>query len=144
MPHIDFSAINESQGFEPLPAGQYRVVVTDVEERETKAGDEMWNLSLTVLEGDHRDRMIFDRLVFTQRAYPRVKLVCARLNVDVSKALDLVPSMLLDRTALVTVEIHEYQDSSGETKRTNRVTYGGWERDPGPQEEATDPESLPF
>jgi hypothetical protein len=143
MPRIDFTNIDEAQGFEPLPAGQYRVVISDVEEKATKSGDEMWNLSLTVLDGEHRDRLLYDRIVFSDRARPRVKLVCSRLGLDVSKAVDLAPAMLLDRTALVTVEVHEYQDAKGDTKSGNRVTYNGWERDPGPQKQE-DPAELPF
>lgn len=49
--------------FDPIPAGWYPVVITDSEMKPTKAGTgEYLQLELTVLEGDHSGRKLWDRL----------------------------------------------------------------------------------
>jgi hypothetical protein len=49
--------------FEPLPAGKYLAAITASEMKSTKAGDGSYlELEFTVLEGDCKDRKVWDRL----------------------------------------------------------------------------------
>ena len=86
----------------------------------------------------------------------RVKLICSRLGLDVSGELDLAPSSIKGRTCNVTVEVEEYKDSEGKTKKRNVVPFAGYEKadesaaDPyaengeGSGSEDSGEESLPF
>jgi len=131
MPHIDFSAIEEAGSYAPVPEGRYRARIIDVEESTTRSGDELWKLTFTIAEGEHEGRQVFDNLAFSPKAYPRVKLLCGRLGLDVSASVDLTPAMLMGRTCLLAVEISEYDGADGRPKTTNRVPFAGYDYDPG-------------
>ena len=127
MPHVDFPNIPDGEEFEPIPAGDYLCKCTDVEVGESRNDNEMWTLTWTVEEGEYRDRRIFDRLVFTEKAMPRIKLVCNRLGIDTSGPMNLSSWMLEGRLAEVTVFIESYQRDDGEERKRNTVPYRGYE-----------------
>ncbi len=150
MPDIDFTQIDDVQDFTPLPDGEYQCKLVEVEQTETLHGDEMWKLRFEVLDGEHAGRLIFDNLVFSATAQPRVKLICASLGLDVSGTLSLTTSMLKDRTCRVRVTTEDYVAADGSTKTCNNVPYAGYEpcteRSVG-GEEASAPvskEDIPF
>jgi hypothetical protein len=126
MPRVDFPSISDTADFSPLPDGDYVCQLTDVEIDHTKAGDEMWKLRWAVQDGEFAGRLLFDNLVFSQKALSRVKLVCGVLGIDTSGQLDLQPDMLLDKRALVSTYQEEYVDGQGRTKITNRIPFEGY------------------
>jgi hypothetical protein len=150
MPRIDFSKIDDIQDFSPLPAGQYLCRLVEVKLASTISGDEMWKIRFTVESGEYSGRCIFDNLVFSPAAMKRVKLICSRLGLDTSRELVLEPSSIIGRTAYVSVEIEEYEDQEGNTKKRNVVPFAGYDRvdghtattrESGKDDEA---EKLPF
>jgi hypothetical protein len=130
MPKIDFTTIDDAQDFSPIPEGKYLCRLAEVEEAHTRDGDDRWKLRFEVLEGPYQGRKIFDDLFFSAKALKRVKFVCSRLGLDVSAQgeFDLQPDHILDRVAYVTVEIEEYEDDHGVTKKRNKVPFAGYER----------------
>jgi hypothetical protein len=116
MPKIDFNKIDDVVDFSPLPPGKYMCKLADIEEASTQGGDEMWNLKFQVIDGEHTGRYVFDRLVFSQAALKRVKLVCSRLGINVDGELDLTPQMLAGRTCLLSIQNEEYEDNEGNKK----------------------------
>lgn len=128
MPKIDFDKVDDVQDFSPLPEGKYFCRLAEVEEAVTQYGDEMWKLRFAVASGPYQGRYIFDNLVFSEAALKRVKLICSRLGIDISGELDLVPSMIKGRTCNVAVDVEEYEDSEGKTKKRNVVPFAGYER----------------
>jgi len=55
--------VEPSSGFEPLPAGEYRVCIVESEIKPTKAGTgQLINLTLQVLDGQFQNRKIFERI----------------------------------------------------------------------------------
>lgn len=55
--------VEPSQGFDVLPAGEYRVCVVGSEMKPTKKGDgQLLNLQLQVLDGQYQNRRIFERI----------------------------------------------------------------------------------
>lgn len=128
MPRIDFDTVDDVQDFSPLPDGKYLCRVTEVEEAATQYGDEMWKVRFVVDAGPHRGRYIFDNMVFSEAALKRVKLICSRLGLNVSGALDLTSASIKGRSCYVTVETEEYEDQEGNTKRRNVVPFAGYER----------------
>lgn len=53
-----------STSYEPVPAGDYEVVVEAVEVKPTKKGDPMLTLTLKVVEGDAKNRKFWHRMAF--------------------------------------------------------------------------------
>lgn len=126
MPKIDFSHIDGVGDFAPLPEGEYVCRLSDIEIDVTRGGDPMWKLRWIVESGEHAGRLLFDNLVFSPKALPRVKLICASCGLDVSGVVDLEPPMLLEKRAQVAVFVEEYIDDHGVGKARNRIPYGGY------------------
>lgn len=61
---LDFNAQEvkslESTGFEPVPAGDYNVVVDRAEMVDTKAGGKGIKLTYQIIDGDYANRLVFD------------------------------------------------------------------------------------
>lgn len=65
MPEInhDSGQWEENTGFEPIPAGEYKAVITASEMKPTKKGDgEYLELTLQIIEGKYENRNQWDRL----------------------------------------------------------------------------------
>lgn len=55
--------VEPSAGFEPLPAGEYRVCIVGSEMKATKSNTgQLINLELQVLDGPYQNRKIFERI----------------------------------------------------------------------------------
>lgn len=126
MPRIDFDNVDGIGSYSPVPDGQYLCRLTDIEPDSTRSGDEMWKLRWTVESGEHAGRLLLDNLVFSAKAMPRVKLVCESCGLVTSGSVDLEPSMLLDKRALVSVYVEEYVDDHNNDKARNRIPYDGY------------------
>jgi len=59
---FDATQIQPNQPFEVLPAGDYTCIITESEMADTSKGGQMLKLTLQVIEGEHTNRMLFDRL----------------------------------------------------------------------------------
>jgi len=65
MALIDFDAstVEPQSDFAPLPTGEYTVIITQSEMKDTKTGSGKYlQLTYQVVDGDHKNRLIFDRL----------------------------------------------------------------------------------
>jgi len=131
MPRIDFKNVSEIADFAPIPDGEYLCRLVDVEPDLTKSGDEMWRLRWEVDGGEHHGRLLFDNLIFNDKAMPRVKLVCSCCGLDVTGAMDLLPDMLLNRRSLISTYQEEYEDNKGQAKVTNKIPFDGYGVVPG-------------
>jgi len=55
--------VEPNQAYEPLPAGWYKAVITESEEKPTKAQTGSYlQLTLEVIDGEHKGRKVFERL----------------------------------------------------------------------------------
>lgn len=60
---FDAAQIEPTGSYDPIPAGWYRVVFTDAEEKPTKAQTGSYlQLSVEVIEGEHQGRKLVERL----------------------------------------------------------------------------------
>ena len=139
MPRINFSTVDAVADFAPLPDGEYTCKLADIETETTRAGDPMWKLRWAVEGGEYAGRILFDNMVFSPKAMPRAKLICASCGLDVSGEVDLDPSVLMGRRARVTVYVEDFRDDAGVAKVRNRIPFGGYAA-----VGSTDDESCPF
>jgi len=126
---INFDEIEQVQDFTPIPAGKYRCRLTGIEEAATNHGDEMWRLTFVVIDGPHAGRRLFDNLPFSENGMKRVKLVLGRLGVNTTGEMDVQPSLILNKIAILTAEIEEYTDAENNSKRRNKIPFAGYEKD---------------
>ncbi len=55
--------VEPAKTYDLLPPGKYKVVISESEEKQTKKGDGSYlRLTLTVVEGEHEGRKLFDNL----------------------------------------------------------------------------------
>lgn len=146
MPKINFDEIEDVQDYTPIPEGRYLCRLAEIEEAKTQNNDEMWNVRFEVVEGTHKGRVVFDRMVFSDAAMKRVKLICSRLGINVSGPVNLTPEMLKGKTCLLTVEIEEYLDEHQKAKKRNVVPFAGYEKadKAAPAQTNGDSEEEPF
>lgn len=129
MPEIDFSTVDEAGDFSPLPEGKYLSLLESVDDTQrTQYDDEMWRMKFKVVEGEYKNRYIFDNMVFSEKAMSRVKLICSRMGLDVSGAVELTSDLLIGRTVIIEVTVEEYTDEQEVTKKRNTVLFAGYER----------------
>lgn len=61
---FDANQVEPNAGFDPVPAGKYACVIAASEMKPTKYGDgEYLQLELEIIEGEHRGRKLWDRLL---------------------------------------------------------------------------------
>lgn len=127
--HVDFSQVDDVESFVTVPEGRYACRIAEVREGETQAGDLRWALRLEVADGELAGRTAaWDGLVWSQRGLGRVKYVLGVLGFDVSGALDVAASDLLDRRAVVEFFVEEYTDpNSGRRVERLAVPFLGYE-----------------
>lgn len=99
---FDATQVAPSQPFEVIPAGKYKVQVTDSDMRPTKDGDGkyLW-LEMEILEGEYQGRKIWDRLnlvnqnqqavEIAQRSLSALCHATGKLHVTDSEALHFIP-----------------------------------------------------
>ena len=62
---FDASQVEPSEGFDTLPAGEYRVCIVASERKKTKSGNgELIEMTLQILDGQFQNRKIFERINF--------------------------------------------------------------------------------
>lgn len=116
-------------GLDAIPAGKYRCVVTDSERKTTKAGDGAYlQLKIQVVEGEHKDRVLFDRLNLWNKNEQASQIAASQLSAlchamghlqAVSKSSDLH-----GKPFTVEVACREYQG-----RITNEIKNYVWKQD---------------
>lgn len=134
MPKLDFDKIDDLESYSPVPAGKYLCCVKEVineddsgDKIETKNGDEMWKLKMSIVDGDFKGRNLWDNLVFSANALKRVKFICSRLGLDASGEINLTPKMLIGKICLITTDVEDYINDQEQTKTRNVIPYDGYE-----------------
>ena len=79
--NFDASQVAPSVPYETLPPGKYLVEITDSELKPTKAGNgEMLQLEFTVIDGEFKNRKVWDRLCLKHPNRETVKIAEANLS----------------------------------------------------------------
>lgn len=81
--------VEPNEGFSPLPAGDYQVIITESQMKKTKDGQGQYlELKMQILNGQYQNRVIFDRLnlvnksdVAVQIAKGSLSSICRSVNV---------------------------------------------------------------
>lgn len=140
----DLSGFNaedvEPQGsFEPIPAGWYTCMVTDSEFKPTKNGNgEYLQLRLDVIEGEHENRVLFDRLNLNNPNQTAVEIAQRQLSA-ICRAVGVMTPQdsadLHDKPMKVKVGIRPAgngYEASNEVKAYEAAETGGSTSAPAP------------
>lgn len=117
-----------------IPAGTYRCKLSDVRDKDrdgnklkAKSGHEMFNLRLTVTDGEYEGAIIYDRIVFGGKGQNRVKILLKALGFDIDKPMDVTTDTLQDASIKADIIIGSY-----EGKEKNEVKFDGYHADDTP------------
>ena len=108
--------------FDPLPAGKYLAAITATEMKPTKAGDGSYlQIEFTVLEGEYKERKVWDRLCLNHPNAQTVKIARGNLSslcraVGVMQPKDSVE--LHNLPLVITVKVKKREDTG---ELTNEV-----------------------
>ena len=107
--------VEPSTSFDPLPAGKYLAAITGSQMKATKQGDGSYlELEFTVLEGEYKDRKVWDRLCLNHPNAQAVKIARGNLSsicraVGVMQPRDSVE--LHNLPLLITVKLKKREDN---------------------------------
>ena len=124
--------IEPATSYEPLPADWYKVVITDTEEKPTKAMTGSYlQLTIEVIDGQHAGRKVFDRLnlknpnsVAVEIAQRSLSSICRSIGVNNPKdSMELRDKPLMVKLAVKAADgqygasndIKEYAATGGAT-----------------------------
>ncbi|MBW7905297.1 MAG: DUF669 domain-containing protein [Phycisphaerae bacterium] len=83
MANLNFNAtdVDPAVGFDPIPAGKYLAAITESEMKATKsAGGQYLQLTLQILEGEYKGRLLWARLNLDNPNATTVKIARAELS----------------------------------------------------------------
>ena len=73
--------IDPIANFQPIPAGKYQAAITDSEMKATKSGNGSYlQLAFTIIEGEHKGRIVWARLNLNNPHPTAVKMARAELS----------------------------------------------------------------
>jgi hypothetical protein len=81
IPAFNPTEIEPEQAFTPIPPGEYIMMITDSEMRESsRHGNYFLILTMTVVDGEHKGRKVFDRLNLVNSNPKAVEIATRRLS----------------------------------------------------------------
>ena len=87
---FDATTVEPSDEFQPLPAGEYRVIIEASDMEPTKAGTgKFLKLRLKLLDDPHKNRVLIDRLNLENPNAVAVKIAHAELSA-ICRAVDVL------------------------------------------------------
>ena len=81
LANFNANEVDPTTTFDPIPAGKYLAVITDSEMKDTKAGTGRYlQLTFTIIEGEHKNRILWARLNLNNANATAVKIARGELS----------------------------------------------------------------
>lgn len=114
--------IEPNKPLEVLPPGKYKVVISDSESKDTKAGDGSYlSLTLTVIDGEHEGRKLFDRLNLNNPNPTAVEIAKKTLSAICRAVGVLTPQHSSQLHDIPLIAVVKVQPPKGEYDAKNEV-----------------------
>lgn len=116
----------ETKTFTVLPEGDYEVIISAVEKKQSQSGNDMLKLTLTVrtdVQQEGQKRMVWDYLVDTSKAKFKFQQVAKALDFAEGVQYDTIDEFadaILFKAVKITVK-HETSEYAGKTRTNERV-----------------------
>jgi len=127
---INMDQIPDSSG--PPPPGEYECKCIEVKEDHNK---DNWTLTWMVQTGPHAGKTFRDWLYLSERALPRIKILCKATGLPHQGEVDVQSGHFGGRIALVTAineDVNNLDYLGGKTTKTSlKVPFGGYAAVPG-------------
>lgn len=114
--------VEPNKPYELLPPGKYKVVISDSEEKQTKKGDGSYlRLTLTVVDGEHAGRKLFDNLNLNNPNDQAAGIARATLSAICRAVGVKTPQDSRDLHDIPLVAVVKVEPAKGEYEAQNRV-----------------------
>lgn len=128
--NVNHKEAETKQGFSVLPEGDYEVLISEVEKKQSASGNDMLKLTLTVrtdVAQEGQKRKVWDYLVATPKAMFKFQQVAKALDFQDGVKYDTIDEFakaILFKAVKITVK-HETSEFNGNTRTNERVvSYG--------------------
>ena len=119
---FDAKEVEPQKVFDLLPPGKYKVVISDSEEKPTKKGDGSYlRLTLTVIDGSHEGRKLFDNLNLNNPNDQAAGIARAALSSICRAVGILTPQASSELHDIPLIAIVKIEPAKGEYEAQNRV-----------------------
>ena len=125
MVRIIFGQEVEAQDNTPLPEGEYRCRLTELNATITTEGLELWESKYEVLRGAYKGKTIIAERFFIKDNLRRVKCFCELLGIDISDEIGVVLERIVNHNIFVDIDSLEYEDEYGDIKMRNTARCVG-------------------
>lgn len=142
---VDFSQVKDGGGnFGPIPFGKHPARLhidayqMDAQKNfmldgdgqkvyfRSKKGDIQWKMRVELLDGPALGREMLDYLTFSEGGLKRIKVLAARIGLDITGPIDMEPEDLDGSYWIVDVDSHEVaQEASGQIKNSKYMFKRG-------------------
>jgi len=120
----DYTDVEESGNFEPMPAGLYSLRITETEEGKSKNGHNLVKVGLVVNEGEHEGKKITHYITFLPpdnagAGISKHWLHCIGEKYD--GEVDVTPENWKGTIVNCYVKIEEYKGKEGDIRKSNKI-----------------------
>lgn len=136
MSFFQFDENQAKSGFEPLPIGEYEVIVTKAEVKSSQAGNPMIALQLTVRDDVPQEgakRKFFDNLVFTEAAMFKVHQFAGSVGIEDAADINDFAQQAMYKPARVKNKHETYQGKTNDKVNVYLPPQEAYEGNGGPQ-----------
>ena len=114
--------IEPNKPLDVLPPGKYKVVISESESKDTKSGNGSYlSLTLTVIDGEHLGRKLFDRLNLNNPNPTTVEIAKKTLSAICRATGVLTPQHSSDLHDIPLIAVVKVQPPKGEYDAKNEV-----------------------
>ena len=117
LANFNANEVDPTTTFDPIPAGKYLAAITESEMKDTKAGTGSYlQLTFTIIEGEHKNRILWARLNLNNANATAVKIARGELSAICHAVGVLQPrdSIELHNLPLVITVKCKKRDDTGE------------------------------
>lgn len=114
---------NVKKNYELLPVGWYEAKIKDVVIDSTKNNNEVWKLTLSILDEKYFNRLVRDNIIFKDTLDSRNKEIFKAFGFLVDEGpIDVEPNDLLNKVVKCKVIVEKYE-KDGQEKEVNKVEF---------------------
>jgi len=141
---FDASEVEPSTGFDPIPEGKYTAIITESEEKQTRAGNGSYlSLKFQIVEGKYQNRTLYTNLNLDNPNETAVKIARADLSAICRAVGVLQPqesAELHNKPMVITVKCKKRDDTGDIQNNISGYSKAGGSAEPAESEsESTAP-----
>lgn len=119
---ISVTSTGETGSFEPLPPGEYDIVLVSTSEKKSQANNPMCRLEFQIAG---KTRKVTDQIVCVESVMWKWEQLAAAYGqvAEPGQQIEIDTDSFIGRTCRAKLKIEQYTDKEGNPKEVNRIDY---------------------